>query len=56
MANAHPTLAKPLVWINLFTGMRMNNMAQLPLADVLGNVGAGGSQLPFAVLVPADAI
>lgn len=56
MANAHPTLAKPQAWINLFTGMRMNNMAQLPLADVLGNVGAGRSQLPFAVLVPAHAI
>lgn len=51
LADAHPALAKPVVWTNLFTGARLVNAPTAPLAAVLGNVGVQGDQLPFSVLV-----
>ena len=51
---AHPALAKPRCWLNWLTGAALDNAASAPLADVLGNVGQRGDQLPFAVLVADD--
>ena len=54
LGSAHPVLAKPPAWTNLFTGALLANAPAAPLAEVLGNVGAQGAQLPFAVLVAAE--
>lgn len=54
LASAHPALAKPQVWINALTGSCLANAPTAALAAVLGNAGAGGDRLPFAVLVPQD--
>lgn len=56
LADAHPALAKPARWVDLFTGQTLDNAQHLPLSAVLGAVGAGGSRLPFAVLVTQDMI
>ncbi|MCE1191579.1 MAG: malto-oligosyltrehalose synthase [Acidovorax sp.] len=50
LAEAHPALAKPPHWVNLFTGEHLANGPQLSLAAVLGAIGAGDARLPFAVL------
>ena len=54
MASAHPALAKPQRWAELFTGKALDNAPALPLAEVLGAVGPGGDRLPFAVLIAQD--
>ena len=54
LASAHPALAKPARWVELFTGATLDNAASLPLDSVLGAVGPGGDRLPFAVLIPQD--
>jgi (1->4)-alpha-D-glucan 1-alpha-D-glucosylmutase len=54
LAGAHPALAKPQAWTNLFTGARLTNAPSAPLATVLGNAGAQGEQLPFAVLLSEE--
>ncbi|CAN7265610.1 malto-oligosyltrehalose synthase [Acidovorax sp. LjRoot194] len=56
LVDAHPALAKPAQWVELFTGRALDNGSHLPLSDVLGAVGPGGSRLPFAVLVTQDMI
>ena len=54
LAEAHPALAKPVQWVDVFTGTAYASATALPLARVLGAVGPGGERLPFAVLVPQE--
>lgn len=56
LADAHPALAKPRRWIHLFTGQRLDNAPHAQLSTVLGQVGASGHRLPFAVLVQEDMV
>jgi (1->4)-alpha-D-glucan 1-alpha-D-glucosylmutase len=54
LASAHPALARPGRWRDWMTGQTLANAAEHSLNDVLGDVGPGGTRLPFAILVAQD--
>ncbi len=54
VASAHPALGKPGRWEDACTGQTLANADTITLATVLGDIGPGGSRLPFAVLTPAE--
>jgi (1->4)-alpha-D-glucan 1-alpha-D-glucosylmutase len=56
LARAHPGLVRVQAWTNWMTGRTLVAKDALTLDEVLGNAMPGGDGLPFAVLVPADAL
>ena len=56
IAKAHPALARVRQWTNWMTGEHLPDEAAPTLDALLGDVSPGSARLPFAVLVPTDAL
>jgi (1->4)-alpha-D-glucan 1-alpha-D-glucosylmutase len=55
IAPAHPALQRVDHWLDWMTGQAVSNAPELPLQQLLGDLGPGSGRLPFAVLVASDA-
>ena len=54
VASAHPTLARAGAWVDWMTGRELDNAAELPAQQVLGDTTQAPGRLPFAVLIAKD--